>query len=149
MWPVTAENHLLIQIHEGAYVFLFIIIQEIRNFHSLMLDIKPSSAWPMLDINLSLVASSSSPLQSNPSYFHHGFVSNVGIFAHEDLAFAKAASSSSVFFSPQVQGESTLRILGQRQFDVTCHRRSSMLKKKRSKNTQQQIYLQPSVLTPL
>ena len=96
MWPVTAEIHLLIQIHEGAFVFLLIIIQEIRNFHSPMLDMKPS-AWPMLDINLSLVASSSSPLQSNPSYFHHGFVSNVGIFAHEDLAFDKAASSSSVF----------------------------------------------------
>ena len=96
MWPVTAEIHLLIQIHEGAFVFLLIIIQEIRNFHSPMLDMKPS-AWPMLDINLSLVASSSSPLQSNPSYFHHGFVSNVGIFAPEDSAFDKAASSSSVF----------------------------------------------------
>ena len=96
MWPVTAEIHSLIQIHEGAFVFLF-IIQEIRNFHSPMLDIKPSSAWPMLDINLSLVASSSSPLQSNPSYFHHGFVSNVVTFAHEDLASDKAATLSSVF----------------------------------------------------
>ena len=104
MWPVTAEIHLLIQIHEGAFVFLFIIIQEISNFHSQMLDIKPSSAWPMLDINLSLVASSSSPLQSNPSYFHHGFVSNVGIFAHEDLAFDKAATFLGFYFFRKSKG---------------------------------------------
>ena len=145
MWPVTAEIHLLIQIHEGAFVFLLIIIQEIRNYHSPMLDMKPS-AWPMLDINLSLVASSSLPLQSNPSYFHHR---TWEYSRTKTWPLTKLLLRPRFLFFSQVQGESALRILDQRQFDVTCHRRSSMLKKKRSKNTQQQIYLQPSVLPPL